>query len=1041
MRHAVSNWVPVLAAACTIGSTEAQQQQQQSARTTDPADTAAMFAFRDVQPADQLARSHPSTYWPDAGCMDLWLNGTEPCTNDRSLPIGRRHWAGVVCQAGHIVALGCNGHADTRHGWTASTLVSWAKIHSGVLSHNCAISALPDSLGTGFQMMRVMDLSHNQIAILPRAIGDLRSLEYVDVSWNQLQEIPRSLCELSNLAYLNLQGNMLLHLPDCIGQLVALEELYLDFNKLTVLPQSFGNLGMLREAHMIHNLLTQLPSTFGQLSRLTHLHLFHNRLESLPNFTRLVNLMVLEAPDNRLRQLPADFGCLTKLVNLTLSYNLISTLPSFASLAALEELYLSGNPVSELPHGLGRLSRLRILECMQMKLTETPTELGNCISMEQMYFDRNQLSNLPFELRNLRHMTLLRLNYNLLAEVPSVIAYMHSLQYLLIRGNNIADLPGAMIAQLPNLKFIDVARNSLRRLPPEINSAGQTLEILRADHNLLSELPPGLSLPHLTEARLNANQISQLPPDTSARLPALRTLVVSNNVLVQLPNTTLSTVENLQVQNNSLQFLPSWVGSPGNSLRYLDATQNQITAVPSGDGFRSMTHIFLRGNPINNTVNATVHAFNGWGPKSFSLPFHDAAADPPTFGVSVSNINPFVVFTLNNYDQCHKIQSTVPSVESVQYCAPRVELLSAINLVSPTANVDCHVRSLCKFRILFSDAHGYPILFGGLAEPITVRPVDGPEQALLLDKGNGDYIGTIPAAWVTRVGRHSFRLFFGNTEIFAPNDMEMLRRCEKLGGNDLGAAELLGGYPFCLLGITYGPRMCPPQSHTVPDTVSGSTCICRPGYRLSESADLEHPECNRVCDGHNMRTDGADCVCLRGYSASFDAADQLVCAICPDWALCPGGKNATRTFCPPGMQSSDEEDICRDCPPGHAGGGLHQCVRCDSSSQVTNLDRSACDCQQNFYYSNSSLACIRCSDDFPSESFVREAPFTKQSHFPVQDIGSMLLAAARWFQLMYLHACLQPTALAFRCITPAAHKDAALSTIVVPYVGRATRTT
>lgn len=76
----------------------------------------------------------------------------------------------------------------------------------------CDLTRFPDWL------MRLRNLTHiniscNEIEIIPIDINSLESLNYLDVSDNRISEIPSSLLDLVQLKYLDLSGNFIDVIP------------------------------------------------------------------------------------------------------------------------------------------------------------------------------------------------------------------------------------------------------------------------------------------------------------------------------------------------------------------------------------------------------------------------------------------------------------------------------------------------------------------------------------------------------------------------------------------------------------------------------------------------------------------------------------------------------------------------------------------------------------------------------------------------------------------------------------------------------------
>jgi len=88
--------------------------------------------------------------------------------------------------------------------------------------------------------MKQLDLSYNQISVLPESIGLLVNLEYLDCSWNKLTALPDSICLLVNLVELDCSCNKLTALPESLGNLTNLVYLDCGDNRLSVNPKGFS---------------------------------------------------------------------------------------------------------------------------------------------------------------------------------------------------------------------------------------------------------------------------------------------------------------------------------------------------------------------------------------------------------------------------------------------------------------------------------------------------------------------------------------------------------------------------------------------------------------------------------------------------------------------------------------------------------------------------------------------------------------------------------------------------------------------------------
>ncbi|XP_069702522.1 leucine-rich repeat protein 1-like isoform X1 [Periplaneta americana] len=141
------------------------------------------------------------------------------------------------------------------------------------------------------QNLKLLDLSHNELTHLPEELGSLPSLECLHLSHNKLSETPihdtkwnwiSSYNLTRSLQVLDLSNNELCLLPKQISKLKKLSILKIERNKLTELPPGLGNLTHLRTLGAGYNNLRYLPGSVGRL-RLDSLDLAQNSFEPITN--------------------------------------------------------------------------------------------------------------------------------------------------------------------------------------------------------------------------------------------------------------------------------------------------------------------------------------------------------------------------------------------------------------------------------------------------------------------------------------------------------------------------------------------------------------------------------------------------------------------------------------------------------------------------------------------------------------------------------------------------------------------------------------
>ncbi|MBZ0281672.1 MAG: S8 family serine peptidase [Anaerolineae bacterium] len=273
-----------------------------------------------------------------------WLDTVTPCS-----------WIGVGCEGGHVTSL--------------------------VMLDNNMEGALPASVGSLGNLIR-LHLAFNKLTgTLPTSVGNLTNLDMLHLAVNQLSgSLPAELFKLQNLTQLNLSQNRFNgDLPAEMSGLISLRILSLEVNQFTgTIPGSIGSLNQLEYLQLANNRFTgSIPAEFANLDQLKYLTLGINRLSG---------------------QIPIQLGNLQFLTILDLSSNQFSgPIPKeIGNLDSLANFQLQNNQLSgDIPTELGQLTNLRYFVLSNNQLSgPIPDSLCNLTNVYRFDLSGNQLSGI-----------------------------------------------------------------------------------------------------------------------------------------------------------------------------------------------------------------------------------------------------------------------------------------------------------------------------------------------------------------------------------------------------------------------------------------------------------------------------------------------------------------------------------------------------------------------------------------------------------------------------------------------------------------------
>ena len=251
-----------------------------------------------------------------------------------------------------------------------------------------------------------LDLNRNKFQFIPNEIlsekGLGNNLLHLDLSSNNLFILPADISHCVNLLTLKCWGNQLYFLPKSLTKLTKLEELCLSKNQFSCVPIQILSLTNLKNLNLTMNFLHVVPDRFFDL-KLTCLYLSYNLLQQLPiSLGNQTSLTALNLDGNQLKILPDSFENLTNLVKLFFAENCVENFPSnIGKMTSLQSIFCRDNNIKSVPASIGLLTNLVHLDLIKNKLSSIPSEIGNLTNLESLYLDGNPIESLPLSIENL----------------------------------------------------------------------------------------------------------------------------------------------------------------------------------------------------------------------------------------------------------------------------------------------------------------------------------------------------------------------------------------------------------------------------------------------------------------------------------------------------------------------------------------------------------------------------------------------------------------------------------------------------------------
>ena len=218
-----------------------------------------------------------------------------------------------------------------------------------VTERNARLSAFPEYVCELGEAAKVVDVSENAIASLPRALAGLTRVHRLCASHNALVALPQGLCGgLFSLKVLRLERNKLASLPPDLGELARLEELWLSDNQIESLPASVAKLRRLRTVRLARNRL-RFDDVDDDDAADDDDDEEKKKKRSLRFLGACADARELVLDGNPgIARVPASFGALAKLETLSLDDTRVATVPAavFEGCVSLKRLSLKNTRIA-----------------------------------------------------------------------------------------------------------------------------------------------------------------------------------------------------------------------------------------------------------------------------------------------------------------------------------------------------------------------------------------------------------------------------------------------------------------------------------------------------------------------------------------------------------------------------------------------------------------------------------------------------------------------------------------------------------------------
>jgi Leucine-rich repeat (LRR) protein len=496
------------------------------------------------------------------------------------------------------------------------------------------ISVLPEEVAL-LQELTSLKMRSNCLTAIPRALfQSCSSLRHLDFGQNKLNALDASISNLEQLSELILAENMISVIPPHLELCLQLQVLNLYSNKLSVLPDV--RLPQLRELNVGNNNLATLPASLCHCSRLEIFVCSRNKIAVLPDLSGMACLSILDAMGNQLRHFPilaAPLPGRTRAEPGKASDVSKTVAADRQGIRASADMEVGSRPgradksnpslsssVSSRGGGVGGAS-LSVINLGHNAIDSISGEALASLSLQtnisELLLSNNKLSELPDVVFRLQKLKLLDVSNNNLADVPYSLGYIDALQIINLEGNPIRTIRRTLIARSEANLTQDLKKFLRSRGDVPIMDGGESSHANDGGRSAPSSDALDFRVRDIAEggvlnwSKMISNAGGSVPPNIfkklfdSHTLQSLTSVNFSDNALQEIP-VQLKDIRTLKVltlaKNRLSAGLSARLWAPS-SLRVLDVSENNLCSEQAElilDGASFLSSINISRNSLDH---------------------------------------------------------------------------------------------------------------------------------------------------------------------------------------------------------------------------------------------------------------------------------------------------------------------------------------------------------------------------------------------------------------------------------------------------------